>query len=141
MRWWIWWTWVLKYKKHVIVATAFRDGLDDDDIIIHEMWNSCKHNFLIVSHNSFTCSFIKSSKALWCISELEAFEADKGNNTEADGVPSYLQPNKQNDYVDGLILPSKPIGQTGALPAWFQFKCGDPSLFIFVDLKMLQSMI
>lgn len=35
-----------------------------------------------------------------------------GNETEADGVPSYLQP----DLDAELNLPSAPIGQTAAPP-------------------------
>lgn len=53
-------------------------------------------------------------------SELEALEADMGDETEADGVPSYLQPDKHSDYDDELNLPSVPIGQTGAPPGRVQ---------------------
>ncbi|CAH2054170.1 unnamed protein product [Thlaspi arvense] len=42
--------------------------------------------------------------------ELEALEADMGNETEADGMPSYLQPDKQTDYDDELNLPTVPTG-------------------------------
>lgn len=35
-----------------------------------------------------------------------------GNETEADGVPSYLQPDKEPDLDAELNLPSAPTGQT-----------------------------
>lgn len=47
-------------------------------------------------------------------SELEALEADMGDETEADGMPSYLQPDKEPDYNDDLNLPAPPNRQTGA---------------------------
>uniref|UniRef100_A0A1J3H651 Charged multivesicular body protein 5 n=2 Tax=Noccaea caerulescens TaxID=107243 RepID=A0A1J3H651_NOCCA len=47
--------------------------------------------------------------------ELEALEADMGDETEADGMPSYLQPDKEPDYYnDELNLPAPPNRQTGA---------------------------
>lgn len=46
-------------------------------------------------------------------SELEGLEADMGNETEADGVPSYLQPDKEPDLVDELNLPPPPNGTPG----------------------------
>jgi len=46
--------------------------------------------------------------------ELEALEADMGDETEADGMPSYLQPDKEPDYSDELNLPAPPNRQTGA---------------------------
>jgi len=51
--------------------------------------------------------------------ELEALEADMGDETEADGVPSYLQPDNQTDY-DEISLPSVPMGQTSAPPGRVQ---------------------
>ncbi|CAN8269489.1 unnamed protein product [Cochlearia groenlandica] len=42
--------------------------------------------------------------------ELDALEADMGNETEADGMPSYLQPDKETDYDDELNLPAAPSG-------------------------------
>ena len=39
-----------------------------------------------------------------------------GMETEADGVPSYLQPDKEHDLDSELSLPSAPIGQA-AVPA------------------------
>jgi len=42
--------------------------------------------------------------------ELDALEADMGNETEADGVPSYLQPDKEPDLDDELNLPPAPTG-------------------------------
>ncbi|CAH8283579.1 unnamed protein product [Eruca vesicaria subsp. sativa] len=44
--------------------------------------------------------------------ELEALEADMGDETEADGMPSYLQPDKQSDYDDELNLPPVPTRPT-----------------------------
>ncbi|CAH8383511.1 unnamed protein product [Eruca vesicaria subsp. sativa] len=44
--------------------------------------------------------------------EPEALEADMGDETEADGMPSYLQPDKQSDYDDELNLPPIPTGRT-----------------------------
>lgn len=48
--------------------------------------------------------------------ELDALEADMGLETESDGVPSYLQPDKESDLDAELNLPSAPIGQS-AIPA------------------------
>lgn len=42
--------------------------------------------------------------------ELDALEADMGFETEADGVPSYLQPDKESDLEGELHLPSAPTG-------------------------------
>ncbi|RYQ92279.1 hypothetical protein Ahy_B09g098464 isoform A [Arachis hypogaea] len=44
--------------------------------------------------------------------ELDALELDMGNETEADGVPSYLQPDKETDLEAELNLPPAPTGQT-----------------------------
>lgn len=49
-----------------------------------------------------------------CITELDALEADMGMETESDGVPSYLQPDKEPDLDSELNLPSAPIGQAAA---------------------------
>lgn len=51
-----------------------------------------------------------------------------GDETEADGVPSYLQPDNQTDYEE-ISLPSVPMGQTGAPPGRVQVKCLDPFFF------------
>ncbi|CAI9091405.1 OLC1v1026431C1 [Oldenlandia corymbosa var. corymbosa] len=48
--------------------------------------------------------------------ELDALEADMGFETEGDGVPSYLQPDKEPDLDAELNLPSAPSGH-GPLPA------------------------
>lgn len=48
--------------------------------------------------------------------ELDALEADMGLETEADGMPSYLQPDKEHDMEGELNLPSAPSGHT-AMPA------------------------
>jgi charged multivesicular body protein 5 len=50
------------------------------------------------------------------LAELDALEADMGMETEADGVPSYLQPDREPYLDDELNLPSAPIGQA-AVPA------------------------
>lgn len=42
--------------------------------------------------------------------ELDALEADMEN--ESEGVPSYLQPDKESDFDSELNLPSAPTGQT-----------------------------
>lgn len=48
---------------------------------------------------------------MWLLNaELDALEADMGNETEADGVPSYLQPDKEPDLDDELNLPPAPTG-------------------------------
>ncbi|XP_062091724.1 vacuolar protein sorting-associated protein 60.1-like [Humulus lupulus] len=44
------------------------------------------------------------------LGELDALEADMGMETEADGVPSYLQPDKESDLDAELNLPSAPMG-------------------------------
>ncbi|AEE74937.1 putative Snf7 family protein [Arabidopsis thaliana] len=46
--------------------------------------------------------------------ELDALEADMGNETEADGMPSYLQPDTETDYDSELNLPAAPTGHNGA---------------------------
>ncbi|KAL6129607.1 hypothetical protein ACLB2K_072957 [Fragaria x ananassa] len=43
--------------------------------------------------------------------ELDALEADMGMETKSDGVPSYLQPDRESDIDGELNLPSAPIGQ------------------------------
>ena len=48
--------------------------------------------------------------------ELDALELDMGNETEADGVPSYLQPDKEPDLDAELNLPPAPTGQTAVPP-------------------------
>lgn len=48
--------------------------------------------------------------------ELDALEADMGLDTEADGVPTYLQPDKEPDLDAELNLPSAPTGHA-AVPA------------------------
>ncbi|KAL6130246.1 PREDICTED: charged multivesicular body protein 5-like [Fragaria vesca subsp. vesca] len=48
--------------------------------------------------------------------ELDALEADMGMETKSDGVPSYLQPDRESDIDGELNLPSAPIGHA-AVPA------------------------
>ncbi|XP_050936279.1 vacuolar protein sorting-associated protein 60.2-like [Cucumis melo] len=50
------------------------------------------------------------------LGELDALEADMGFETEADGVPSYLQPDKESNFEGELNLPAAPIGHA-AVPA------------------------
>ncbi|KAL3838152.1 hypothetical protein ACJIZ3_022743 [Penstemon smallii] len=42
--------------------------------------------------------------------ELDALEADMGFETEGDGVPSYLQPDKDSEFDSELNLPPAPTG-------------------------------
>lgn len=44
------------------------------------------------------------------------------NETEADGMPSYLQPDKETDFDNELNLPPVPTGRTGAPPGQVQVK-------------------
>jgi len=44
--------------------------------------------------------------------ELDALEADMGSETQTDGVPAYLQPDKESDLDSELNLPSAPSGHT-----------------------------
>jgi len=48
--------------------------------------------------------------------ELDALEADMGMETESDGVPSYLQPDKESDLESELNLPAAPVGQAVGPP-------------------------
>lgn len=54
-------------------------------------------------------------------SELEGLEADMGNETEADGVPSYLQPDKEPDLEDELNLPPPPNTTVGRVQVSFLY--------------------
>ncbi|KAK4435935.1 Vacuolar protein sorting-associated protein 60.2 [Sesamum alatum] len=45
------------------------------------------------------------------LGELDALEADMGFETEGDGVPAYLQPDKEPDVEAELNLPSAPAGR------------------------------
>nr|XP_043632379.1 vacuolar protein sorting-associated protein 60.2-like [Erigeron canadensis] len=47
--------------------------------------------------------------------ELDALEADMGQETEGEGVPSYLQPDNEPDLNEELNLPPAPSGH--AVPA------------------------
>ncbi|XP_010262995.1 PREDICTED: charged multivesicular body protein 5-like [Nelumbo nucifera] len=48
--------------------------------------------------------------------ELDALEADMGMETESDGVPSYLQPDREHDVEEELNLPSAPSGHAAVPP-------------------------
>ncbi|KAJ9685010.1 hypothetical protein PVL29_017153 [Vitis rotundifolia] len=50
------------------------------------------------------------------LGELDALEVDMGTEMDADGVPSYLQPDKDHDVEAELNLPSAPIGHA-TIPA------------------------
>ncbi|XP_038689327.1 vacuolar protein sorting-associated protein 60.2-like [Tripterygium wilfordii] len=50
------------------------------------------------------------------IGELDALEADMGFETDANGMPSYLQPDKEPDLDAELNLPPAPTGNA-AVPA------------------------
>lgn len=60
--------------------------------------------------------FDQSSPGSGKCAELDALEADMGLETESDGVPSYLQPDKESDLDAELNLPSAPSGHS-AVPA------------------------
>lgn len=61
----------------------------------------------------FTCiPLIPPSQFI--VAELDALEADMGMETEADGVPSYLQPDKESDLDAELNLPPAPTGNAAA---------------------------
>ena len=70
--------------------------------------------FILFFNSGFTCVLFEMSilPFLFHIAELDALEADMGLETEADGVPSYLQPDKEPDLDAELNLPSAPMGQT-----------------------------
>lgn len=46
--------------------------------------------------------------------ELDALEADMGMETEGEGVPAYLQPDKEPDLEEELNLPPAPTGPAAA---------------------------
>ncbi|XP_043721438.1 vacuolar protein sorting-associated protein 60.2 [Telopea speciosissima] len=48
--------------------------------------------------------------------ELDALEADMGMETESDGVPAYLQPDREPDVESELNLPSAPSGHAAVPP-------------------------
>lgn len=50
------------------------------------------------------------------LGELDALEVDMGTEMDADGVPSYLQPDKDHGVEAELNLPSAPIGHA-TIPA------------------------
>ncbi|KAF8396364.1 hypothetical protein HHK36_017981 [Tetracentron sinense] len=49
--------------------------------------------------------------------EIDALEADMGMETESDGVPTYLQPDKESDLDAELNLPSAPSGHAAVPPS------------------------
>ena len=57
----------------------------------------------------FTCIHL-IPPSQFIVAELDALESDMGMETEADGVPSYLQP----DLDAELNLPSAPTGNAAA---------------------------
>ncbi|KDP34579.1 hypothetical protein JCGZ_12208 [Jatropha curcas] len=79
---------------------------------------SPKHFIIITTSNyqqlAFDCS--NDCNCCECLNkeELDALKADMGMETEADGVPSYLQPDKEPDLDAELNLPSAPTGNAAA---------------------------
>lgn len=63
----------------------------------------------------------------YCDAELDALESDMGLETE-DGVPAYLQPDKEPDLDAELNLPSAPTGHA-AVPAG---RAGTQVNFLFI---------
>ncbi|CAI0442348.1 unnamed protein product [Linum tenue] len=57
--------------------------------------------------------------------ELDALEADMGFETEADGVPSYLQPDKEQDLDAELNLPTAPMGHAARPQIPFDWQAED----------------
>lgn len=60
------------------------------------------------------CSFFIFSP--YFKTELDALEADMGMETESDGIPTYLQPDKEPNLDAELNLPSAPYGHA-AMPS------------------------
>ncbi|KAK6156233.1 hypothetical protein DH2020_010481 [Rehmannia glutinosa] len=60
--------------------------------------------------------------------ELDALEADMGFETEGDGVPSYLQPDKESDLDAELNLPSAPSGPAGRANVQGEDELGLPAV-------------
>nr|DAD45297.1 TPA_asm: hypothetical protein HUJ06_003527 [Nelumbo nucifera] len=58
----------------------------------------------------------RSYNVLDDIDEEELMGADMGMETESDGVPSYLQPEKEHDAEEELNLPSAPSGHVAVPP-------------------------
>lgn len=69
----------------------------------------------VLLENILFCSYLPYCILTLC-AELDALEADMGMENEADGVPSYLQPDQESDLDGELNLPSAPTGQA-ATPA------------------------
>ncbi|GFY84654.1 SNF7 family protein [Actinidia rufa] len=67
-----------------------------------------------------------SQDCLTQLEELDALESDMGLETE-DGMPAYLQPDKESGLDAGLNLPSAPTGHA-AVPAG---QAGTQASFIF----------
>ena len=77
------------------------------------IYGFCITVFKIIIHLTIIYIFFKTF-ILTCFSdviELDALEADMGLETESDGVPSYLQPDRESDLDSELNLPSAPTGQ------------------------------
>ena len=73
--------------------------------------------------------------------ELDALEADMGMETESDGVPAYLQPDKEPNLEEELNLPPAPTGHAPVPPGraqvnWAEEKPGNycfPPSFPFIS--------
>ncbi|KAF4354068.1 hypothetical protein F8388_002468 [Cannabis sativa] len=66
--------------------------------------------------------------AVAVLKQLDALEADMGMETESDGVPSYLQPDKESDLDAELNLPSAPMGYAGRSNAHADDELGLPAV-------------
>lgn len=61
--------------------------------------------------------------------ELDALEADMGMETEPNAVPSYLQPDKETELEEDMMLPAAPTAQAAAAqPNWHSAPVGSLSL-------------
>ncbi|CAA7400227.1 unnamed protein product [Spirodela intermedia] len=60
--------------------------------------------------------------------ELDALEADMGAETEADAVPSYLQPEREPDLEGELNLPAAPSSHAPAQPVQAEDDFGLPAV-------------
>ncbi|KAK1431394.1 hypothetical protein QVD17_07852 [Tagetes erecta] len=85
------------------------DNLQDDMIDLMEVSNEIQES---LGRNYNVPDDIDEEDLM---GELDALELDMGLETEGEGVPSYLQPDNEPDYIDELNLPSAPSGH--AIPA------------------------
>lgn len=62
--------------------------------------------------------------------ELDALEADMGTETESEGMPSYLMPDKEPEMDSDLNLPAAPSGHAASSQP-------NPQVCILNDLRPL----